>query len=92
VVVSFVVYFCGVWTLFPNWKHLLITVLGGAYCSSVGSFCLLGLLANLQKITISIIMSVYPSVRMQRQLPLDRFLMKIDIGVFFESLSRKIQF
>ena len=66
----FEVYFCGVWTFSPNWKHLLITVLGGAYCSSIASFCLLGLLAKLQKTTISIITSAYPAMT---QLPLDAF-------------------
>jgi len=55
----------------------------------------LGAFSKLQKVTISFIMSVRPSVRLcafNNSAPTARILMKFDIWAFFENLWRKFKF
>jgi hypothetical protein len=53
----------------------------------------LGAFAKLRKATIVVVMSISPSVRLfawNNLAPTGRIFMKIDIGVFFENVSKKI--
>ena len=55
-------------------------------CRCLGSF------AKLRKATVSFVMSVRPSVRMENSALTGRVFKKFDIVVFFENLSRKFKF
>jgi hypothetical protein len=76
-------------------EHIVTTqqcVLRGRKCDSACLQTLIwGAFAKLRKATISFVMSVRPSVR-NNSAPTGRILMKIDICVFFENLSRKFKF
>jgi hypothetical protein len=55
----------------------------------------LGTFTKLQIVTISFVMSVYPSIRPSARndlTPTERIFTKFDVSVFFETLSRKFKY